>query len=145
MLLLGLFIANVKFEQRSKNIYSSINSSYNSRRPKHQWYIYICMYSNHLGWRYFLFVLDCPIYEIYTKNSTFGLCSQMTEELQTEHQYLCMERCLDTPGCRAASFAGERCILHDCDCHVDAGPPFVFMWKYCLTGNGNLSVTVINS
>lgn len=79
-----------------------------------------------------IIVSDCPVYEISTINGSYGTCKILTDRFYVPNIEYCVDKCLDTPRCRGASYIGRKnCHLHDCDSYISDGSDNTFVQRSC--------------
>ena len=64
----------------------------------------------------YVFLSDCPKYELFLKNDSVGTCDVIGEDAGSVTLPYCIQHCLDMTGCQAVSFYGNSttCYYHDC-------------------------------
>ncbi|XP_052788265.1 uncharacterized protein LOC128223068 [Mya arenaria] len=82
---------------------------------------------------------DCPLYELFRIENATGICAIIESLTDADYgmtEHVCLERCLNTPGCRGVSFTGTECNLHQCYDHVSDGNS-VFYRRVCVPESEN--------
>ncbi|WAR31675.1 hypothetical protein MAR_034217, partial [Mya arenaria] len=86
----------------------------------------------------------CPVYEIYSSTKEQGQCAQIIAiEQYAFYPWLCMERCLDIPGCRAINHYVDVCSFYHCDCsepNSANGLTFILITNDGLVGSDGLHI-----
>ena len=89
-------------------------------------------------------ISDCQKFEILQLENNGGTCDVIYSEEGGLTFHYCMEKCLDLPNCRGATFdpTTGKCDYHDC-ANYTATPGVGFFWKKCIDNGMCLNVQQI--
>ena len=78
-------------------------------------------------------ISDCLEFEISTLKGFYGSCTILEIILHVPMVEYCLDKCLDMPGCRAATYVqGKNCRLHACDNYLPIAADTTFFQRKCI-------------